>query len=114
MSRHRVKALSYDDDFEDDYDSADPDEQERLEECTKEVLGRLQAGEPSVTASHEEVQEALWHYYNDIQKSVDYLRGIVDNALPPFLRSVLDKRKKCGLLKNTAVLLPVFLAQQLS
>jgi elongation factor 1 alpha-like protein len=83
MSRHRVKALSYDDGFEDDYDSADPDEQERLEECTKEVLGQLQAGEPSVTASREEVQEALWHYYNDIQKSVDYLRGIVDNALPP-------------------------------
>ena len=79
MSRHRIKALSYrEDNFEDDYDSADPDEQERLEECTTEVLEQLQTGEPSVTASREEVREALWHYYNDVQKSVGYLRGIED------------------------------------
>ncbi|KNG86790.1 translation elongation factor EF-1 subunit [Aspergillus nomiae NRRL 13137] len=77
MSRHRVKAVAYDDDdFDDDgYDSPDPEEQEFLEQCTAEVLSQLLAGSPSVTASRDEVQEALWHYYNDVAKSVNYLRN---------------------------------------
>lgn len=78
MSRHRVKNVGYDDDdFEDDdgYDSPDPEEQEFLQQCTASVLGQLRAGQPSVTATTEEVQEALWHYYNDIEKAANYLRG---------------------------------------
>jgi elongation factor 1 alpha-like protein len=76
MSRHRVKTLDYDeDDFDDDYDEVDPAEQAQLEEYTKEVLTQLRAGQPAVTASREEVQEALWHYYNDVEKSVNYLRS---------------------------------------
>jgi elongation factor 1 alpha-like protein len=76
MSRQRVKNMSYDDDdYDDGYDSADPEEQEILEQCTAEVLAQLLSGEPSVTASRDEVQEALWHYYNDVEKSVNYLRG---------------------------------------
>ncbi|OJZ90877.1 hypothetical protein ASPFODRAFT_153781 [Aspergillus luchuensis CBS 106.47] len=76
MSRHRVKAVSYDeDDFDDDYDSPDPEEEEFLEQCTAEVLNQLRAGDPPVTATRDEVQEALWHYYNDVEKSVNYLRG---------------------------------------
>lgn len=77
MSRHRMKTVSYDDDFEDDdgYDSPDPEEQEFLEQCTKDVLGQLRSGEPSVTATRDEVQEALWHYYNDVEKSANYLRS---------------------------------------
>lgn len=77
MSRHRVKAVAYDeDDFDDDgYDSPDPEEQEFLEQCTAEVLSQLLAGSPSVTATRDEVQEALWHYYNDVEKSVNYLRS---------------------------------------
>ncbi|RAK97371.1 putative translation elongation factor EF-1 subunit [Aspergillus ibericus CBS 121593] len=76
MSRHRVKAVSYDeDDFDDGYDSPDPEEQEFLQQCTTEVLNQLRAGEPSVTATRDEVQEALWHYYNDVEKSVNYLRN---------------------------------------
>ncbi|KAB8200818.1 hypothetical protein BDV34DRAFT_229949 [Aspergillus parasiticus] len=76
MSRHRVKAVAYDeDDFDDGYDSPDPEEQEFLEQCTAEVLGQLLTGSPSVTATRDEVQEALWHYYNDVEKSVNYLRN---------------------------------------
>ncbi|CRG84110.1 HBS1-like protein [Talaromyces islandicus] len=76
MSRHRVKSLDYDDDdFDDEYDEADPEEQEQLEAYTNEVLNELRSGQPPVTASREEVQEALWHYYNDVPKSVNYLRG---------------------------------------
>ncbi|CAI7657707.1 unnamed protein product [Penicillium glandicola] len=77
MSRHRIKDIDYDeDDFYDDEDAAaDPEEQEFLQQCTTAVLQQLGAGQPSVTATKEEVQDALWHYYNDIEKSVNYLRG---------------------------------------
>ncbi|PYH91419.1 translation elongation factor EF-1 subunit [Aspergillus ellipticus CBS 707.79] len=76
MSRHRVKAVSYDDeDYDYGYDSPDPEEQEFLQQCTTEVLTQLRAGDPPVTATRDEVQEALWHYYNDVEKSVNYLRG---------------------------------------
>jgi hypothetical protein len=76
MSRHRVKALDYDEDaLEDEYDEVDPEEQEQLEAYTNEVLSELRGGQPPVTSSREEVQEALWHYYNDVSKSVNYLRG---------------------------------------
>jgi elongation factor 1 alpha-like protein len=84
MSRHRVKNIGYDDDdySDDGYDSPDPEEQEFLQRCTQDVLLQLRAGQPSVTATKEEVQEALWHYYNDIEKSVNYLRGTSSCLLP--------------------------------
>ncbi|KAJ5661937.1 HBS1-like protein [Penicillium maclennaniae] len=78
MSRHRVKNVGYDDDDYDDdegYESPDPEEQEFLKQCTALVLQQLRAGQPSVTATTEEIQEALWHYYNDIEKSTNFLRG---------------------------------------
>ncbi|KAJ5434985.1 Translation elongation/initiation factor/Ribosomal beta-barrel [Penicillium cf. griseofulvum] len=77
MSRHRIKEVDYDEDdfYEDDDASADPEEQEFLQQCTTAVLQQLGAGQPSVTATKQEVQDALWHYYNDIEKSVNYLRG---------------------------------------
>ncbi|KAJ5595173.1 Translation elongation/initiation factor/Ribosomal beta-barrel [Penicillium hispanicum] len=78
MSKHRVKNVGYDDDdyYDDDgYESPDPEEQEFLQQCTAAVLQQLRAGQPSVTATKEEVQDALWHYYNDVEKSVTYLRG---------------------------------------
>lgn len=79
MSRHRMKTVGYDDDddyaSDDGYDSPDPEEQELLEQCTAQVLLQLRTGEPAISATREEVQEALWHYYNDVEKSVGYLRG---------------------------------------
>ncbi|CEO60896.1 Putative Elongation factor Tu GTP binding domain-containing protein [Penicillium brasilianum] len=96
MSRHRVKNVGYDDDdFEDDdgYDSPDPEEQEFLKQCTAAVLGQLRAGQPSVTATTEEVQEALWHYYNDIDKSVTYLRGKKEKELKKQQASAVMKPK---------------------
>ena len=83
MSRHRVKALNYDDDevddeYDEDYDQneIDPGIQKQLEIDTNEVLLQLRTGEPSVTtATKAEVQEALWHYYNDVEKSVNYIRS---------------------------------------
>ncbi|KAL3475608.1 P-loop containing nucleoside triphosphate hydrolase protein [Aspergillus californicus] len=79
MSRNRVKTMSYDeedyDEYDDGYDSQDPEEKELLEQCTREVQSQLATGDPSVSATREEVQEALWHYYNDVEKSANYLRG---------------------------------------
>ncbi|KAL4895053.1 elongation factor 1 alpha, partial [Aspergillus ambiguus] len=77
MSRHRVKNISYDDDDYDDdgYDSQDPEELEYLQECTTEVLNQLRTGQPSVTATREEVQDSLYYYYNDVEKTVNYLRN---------------------------------------
>lgn len=81
MSRHRIKDVSYDDDDvydeDDGYDSPDPAEQEFVEQCTTDVLQQLRAGNPPVTATKEEVQESLWHYYNDVPKTVNYLRGML-------------------------------------
>jgi elongation factor 1 alpha-like protein len=79
MSRHRIKDVGYDDDdYYDDGDdyTPDPDEQELLQQCTAAVLQQLGAGQPAVTATKEEVHDALWHYYNDIEKSVNYLKGM--------------------------------------
>ncbi|CAG8225353.1 unnamed protein product [Penicillium salamii] len=92
MSRHRVKDVGYDDDdyySDDGYASPDPEEQEFLQQCTTAVLQQLGAGQSPVTATKEEVQEALWHYYNDIEKSVNYLRGM------------------CSLLNNVLTGIPV-------
>jgi hypothetical protein len=79
MSRHRIKDVGYDDEdyySDDGYASPDPEEQEFLQQCTTAVLQQLGAGQPSVTATKEEVQDALWHYYNDIEKSVNYLKSM--------------------------------------
>lgn len=80
MSKHRMKTISYDDDDleEEEDEGYDSEEQEYLEQCTASVLSQLREGtdaESPVTASREEVQEALWHYYNDVGKAVGYLRG---------------------------------------
>ena len=68
--------MKYDED--EDYDSQEeaPEEEEFLEECTNEVLNQLRLGNPSITtATRKEAQETLWHYYNDVDKSVRYLRS---------------------------------------
>jgi hypothetical protein len=99
MSRHRIKDVGYDDDdyySDDGYASPDPEEQEFLQQCTTAVLQQLGAGQPSVTATKEEVQEALWHYYNDIEKSVNYLRGMF------FLQTSFAAGGGCRLLQQFA------------
>ncbi|KAJ5168821.1 HBS1-like protein [Penicillium canariense] len=96
MSRHRVKNVGYDDDdYEDDdgYGSPDPEEQETLQQCTAAVLEQLRAGEPSVTATKEEIQEALWHYYNDVEKSANYLRGKKEKEIKKQKAPTMQKAK---------------------
>ncbi|ODH49558.1 translation elongation factor Tu [Paracoccidioides brasiliensis] len=91
MSRNRVKNIAYDDDdcASDDYDYDDystapgtgpghndmtPEDREEMRQCTVLVRELLDADIPPVPASDEEIWEALWYYYFDIEKAVGWLR----------------------------------------
>ncbi|KAI4124684.1 MAG: hypothetical protein LQ338_004684 [Usnochroma carphineum] len=76
MSRHKlVKTLDFDEeldvydgaDFDDDYDVAD---ESRLREGVFEVRAVLG---PSVVVSDKDIEDSLWHYYYDTDKTVNYL-----------------------------------------
>lgn len=82
MSNRRVKSLAVDDDdFDEDYDE-DYDEPQG-EELTDEDKQQMQQGTIKVrqglgaayNVSDKDIQEALWHYYYDIGKSVSYLKS---------------------------------------
>lgn len=82
MPRHRVKNVTtfegddYDDD--DDYEEEDelsPEDREHMRLGTIEVRQLLQSEIPPVPATDEEIQEALWHYFYDVDKSVGFLRS---------------------------------------
>jgi len=78
MSIHRVKGISYDydehHDYADDYDDEEltPEDKEQLKAGTVAVREELGADFP---ASEKEIQDALWHYYYDVGKSVAYLKN---------------------------------------
>ena len=81
MSKHRIKTVAVDDDLYDDFDDAE-DEADETEALTAEDreqlrLGTLKVREAltGVSASDSEIQEALWHYYYDVEKSVAYLKS---------------------------------------
>ena len=80
MSKHRIKNVSLGDDLYDDFDYEE--EQEETEGLTAEDkeklrLGTLQVREAlaGVPASDSEIQDALWHYYYDVGKSVTYIKS---------------------------------------
>ncbi len=84
MSRHRIKTI----DFVDDYGGGDEegecsdDNPASLEDRELMRLGAIEVRElldsenPPVPASDQEIWEALWHYYYDVDKSVGYLRSV--------------------------------------
>lgn len=80
MSRHRlVKNLNAEDivsefdgyDYEDEEDQLSPEDREAMANGTAEV--RLALGTESDKVTTDQIQEALWHYYYDVDKSVTYL-----------------------------------------
>ena len=82
MSNRRVKSLAVDDDdFDEDYDENYDEPQG--EELTDEDKQQMQQGTIKVReglgaaykVSDKDIQEALWHYYYDIGKSVSYLKS---------------------------------------
>lgn len=82
-SHRRNKAVSADDDLY-DYEDAQYEEQEEslgLTDQDREQLrqGSVQVrqalGSESPLVTEDEIQEALWHYYYDVGKSVSYLKS---------------------------------------
>ena len=80
MSKHRIKAVALDDnydDFDDDY------EEEAGDGLTAEDREQLAAGTVAVRAelgddfpaTDKNIQDSLWHYYYDIAKTVAYLKS---------------------------------------
>jgi len=80
MSFRRVKEVSYNDEDEgyDEYgedaeDELAPEDKEKLEVGTVAVRAEL---DPDIIVSDKEIQDALWHYYYDIGKSVTYIKNL--------------------------------------
>ncbi|KAM5499082.1 hypothetical protein McaMca56_003473 [Microsporum canis] len=81
MSRHRVKNISYDDDdledeVDDNEDELSPEDREQMRVRTLEVQQLLQTQIPPIEAKEDDIWEALWHYFYDVDKSVDYLTSM--------------------------------------
>jgi elongation factor 1 alpha-like protein len=82
MSNRRVKGIGYDDD--DVYDSYDEEYDEEQNELTEEDRIQMQEGTTRVksvlgsqySVTDKEIQDALWHYYYDVDKSVAYLKNL--------------------------------------
>lgn len=81
MSRHRVKNISYDDDdlddeIDDNDDELSPEDREQMRLATIEVQQLLRSQIPAIEAKEDDIWETLWHYYYDVDKSVEYLTSM--------------------------------------
>jgi elongation factor 1 alpha-like protein len=87
----RIRNIDYDDDGydDDDYyeeeaeagDGMTEDDKEQMRIGTvnvREALGEFEAG-----VSDAQIQEALWHYYYDVGKSVSYLKNKLGGMQTP-------------------------------
>jgi elongation factor 1 alpha-like protein len=91
MSRHRIKNIDFvDDDYgegdeEDEYEDdnmVSPEDHEQMRLSMVEARKLLDSEIPPVPASDQEICEALWHYYYDVEKSVGYLRSVYSPSIP--------------------------------
>lgn len=98
MSRHRAyQNYDYENDL-DEYDGEDyaeeeasdlsPEDKAQMAEGTAEVRKVLATQAQMVTT--QQIQEALWHYYYDIDKSVAYL---INKFIDPAPKTTLTKTK---------------------
>ncbi|PSR79388.1 elongation factor Tu GTP binding domain-containing protein [Coniella lustricola] len=81
MSRHRLyQNYDYEDELSDydgqgaqdeEEDELSPEDRKQMTEATAEVLSALGLQSDKITV--QQIQEALWHYYYDVDKSVAYL-----------------------------------------
>lgn len=84
MSNRRVKSVGYDDDdldYSDDYEEYN-EGQDQLSEHDKEQLrlGTIEVKKalgPVYQVSDAEIQDALWNYYYDIDKTTTYIKGLL-------------------------------------
>lgn len=99
MAHRRVKEIDYDEDEYDDYysgedeygyegadtgaapadsqeDELSAEDKEQMRIGTQNVRAAL--GDVSDFVTDEAIQEALWHYYYDVAKSVTYLKSMLN------------------------------------
>lgn len=82
MSNRRVKDIEFDDDGYDDYE--ENYDEEGAEELTEDDKFQLQEGtakvksllSSDVTVTNRQIQDALWHYFYDVEKSVAFLKNV--------------------------------------
>lgn len=83
MAHRRVKDIDYDEDELEDYsddgygdeggaDELSPEDKEQMRIGTAQVKEALGDAFP---VSDQAIQDALWHYFYDIDKSVSYLKS---------------------------------------
>jgi elongation factor 1 alpha-like protein len=80
MSKHRIKAVALDveyDDYDEDYEEGTGDvltaeEKEQLAAGTVAVRAELGHDFP---ATDKDIQDSLWHTYYDIERTVSYLKS---------------------------------------
>ncbi|KAL2044964.1 hypothetical protein N7G274_002739 [Stereocaulon virgatum] len=103
MSRHKlVKALDLDEELDDfnggaesDYDEVSAGDREQLRLGTIKVREML-GDESGIT--NQEIEDSLWHYYYDADKTVTYLLSQMSNSQPK-----KSKKKKTGDGKAKAI-----------
>jgi hypothetical protein len=77
----RVKNIDYDEEelySEEDYGAGEDDgytDEDRDNFATLTPVVRAELGEAGLQASDREIEEALWHYFWDVGKSVSYLKN---------------------------------------
>jgi len=111
MAHRRVKEIDYDEDEYDDYysgedeyayegadtgaaapaasqeDELSPEDKEQMRIGTESVRAAL--GDASDFVTDDAIQEALWHYYYDVAKSVTYLKSNIEASHSAVQRSYL-------------------------
>jgi elongation factor 1 alpha-like protein len=70
----------HEDDYDEEQEELSPEDKVAMAEGTEKVKKALGADSAKVTAA--QIQEALWHYYYDVDKSVAYLRKSFTPATP--------------------------------
>ena len=71
----------YDDYYDDDENELNEEDQAMMASSSATVLQRL--GEDSRKVTKSQIEEALWHYYYDIDKTVQYLTKTYISPPPP-------------------------------
>jgi elongation factor 1 alpha-like protein len=103
MSRHQafrnvqstVREHLYDDDnCSDEEDELSPEDKASLEQGTADVRAALGVEADKVTTT--QIQDALWHYYYDVDKSVTYLLTKFIAPPPPKSTKSAPKGKPSG------------------
>lgn len=102
MSGHkRVKDIDYDDDDiysgdEEDYENTGDDgltEEDRHNFSTLTPVVRAELDEAGVQVANKEIEDALWHYFWDVGKSVSYLKNAKQPKTPSAKSTPKEKPK---------------------